>query len=121
VGLAMIADRAEWRDLWIMLACLIGAGVMRGAGCTWNDITDRDFDGRVQRTRNRPLPSGQVTLLGAYLWLGLQLLIGLAVLLTLGKAAIWMGVISLGPVAIYPFAKRFTWWPQIFLGIAFNW
>ncbi len=121
IGLAMIADRAEWRDLWIAAACLIGAGVMRGAGCTWNDITDRDIDGRVERTRNRPLPSGQVSLRGALLWLGAQLLVGLVVLLTLGDAAIWMGVASLLPVAIYPFAKRFTWWPQVFLGIAFNW
>ena len=121
VGLAMIAGTPGWRDAWIALACLIGAGVMRGAGCTWNDITDRDIDGGVERTRNRPLPSGQIGLRGAYLWLGLQLLVGLAVLLTLGRAAIWMGVAALVPAMVYPFAKRFTWWPQVFLGLAFNW
>lgn len=121
VGLAMIADRPTWFDLWIVIACGIGAVVMRGAGCTWNDITDRDIDARVSRTRSRPIPSGQVTVRGAYLWLIAQCLVGLVVLLTLGGAAIWLGVASLGLVAIYPFAKRFTWWPQVFLGLAFNW
>ena len=121
VGLAMMADAPRWFDLWIVIACGLGALVMRGAGCTWNDITDRDIDARVARTRSRPLPSGQVTLRGAYLWLVAQLLVGLVILLTLGQAAIWMGVASLALVAIYPFAKRFTWWPQVFLGFAFNW
>lgn len=110
-----------WRDLWIALACAIGSFVMRGAGCTWNDITDRDFDAAVARTRSRPIPSGQVTVRGALIWLAVQVAIGAVILLTLGKAAIWLGVVSLIPVAIYPFAKRFTWWPQVFLGIAFNW
>ncbi|MFN3274356.1 MAG: 4-hydroxybenzoate octaprenyltransferase [Paracoccus sp. (in: a-proteobacteria)] len=121
IGLAMMADAPRWFDLWIALACLIGAFVMRGAGCTWNDITDRDIDAQVARTRSRPLPSGAVSLRGAYLWLALQGLVGLVILLTLGRAAVWMGVASLALVAIYPFAKRFTWWPQIFLGLAFNW
>ncbi|MBU3030853.1 4-hydroxybenzoate octaprenyltransferase [Paracoccus marinaquae] len=121
VGLAMMADAPRWFDLWIAIACGLGALVMRGAGCTWNDITDRDIDARVARTRSRPLPSGQVTLRGAYLWLIAQGLLGFVILLTLGRAAIWMGVASLALVAIYPFAKRFTWWPQIFLGLAFNW
>ena len=121
VGLAMMYDQARWFDLWIVIACGLGALVMRGAGCTWNDITDRDIDDQVARTRSRPLPSGQVTLKGAYLWLAAQLLVGFLILLTLGSAAIWMGVASLALVAIYPFAKRFTWWPQVFLGFAFNW
>ena len=121
IGLAMMAGGPRWADLWIAVACGIGACVMRGAGCTWNDITDRDIDDKVARTRSRPLPSGQVTLRGAYLWLVAQCLVGLVILLTLGKAAIWMGVASLALVAIYPFAKRFTWWPQLFLGFAFNW
>ena len=121
IGLAMMADAPRWFDLWIALACLIGAFVMRGAGCTWNDITDRHIDAQVARTRSRPLPSGAVSLRGAFLWLAAQGLIGLLILLTLGPAAIWMGVASLALVAIYPFAKRFTWWPQIFLGLAFNW
>ncbi len=121
IGLAMMAGAPRWFDLWIALACGIGAIVMRGAGCTWNDITDRGIDAQVARTRSRPLPSGRVSLRGAYLWLIAQGLVGLVILLTLGRAAIWMGVASLALVAIYPFAKRFTWWPQIFLGLAFNW
>lgn len=121
VGLAMMADGPQWRDLWIAAACAIGAFVMRGAGCTWNDITDRQIDAQVARTRSRPLPSGQVGLRGAFTWLVAQALVGLAVLVTLGPAAMVLGLASLLPVAIYPFAKRFTWWPQFFLGIAFNW
>ena len=121
IGLAMMASAPRWFDLWIALACLIGAFVMRGAGCTWNDITDRAIDAQVARTRSRPLPSGQVGLRGAYLWLVAQGLVGLAILLTLGRAATLMGIASLLLVAIYPFAKRFTWWPQVFLGLAFNW
>ncbi len=121
IGLAMMADHPRPFDLWLALACTIGAFVMRGAGCTWNDITDRDFDAAVARTRLRPIPSGQVTLRGAYIWLVAQLLLGFAILLTLGATAIWLGISSLVLVAIYPFAKRFTWWPQVFLGLAFNW
>ena len=121
LGLAMLAGTPRWGDLWIAAACAIGAVVMRGAGCTWNDITDRDIDAKVARTRSRPLASGRIGLRGAFAWLAAQALIGLAILLTLGPAAIWLGVASLVPVAVYPFAKRFTWWPQAFLGIAFNW
>lgn len=121
IGLAMMADAPRWFDLWIAVACAIGAFVMRGAGCTWNDITDRHIDAQVARTRSRPLPSGAVSLKGAYGWLIAQCLIGFVILLTLGWAAIWLGVASLALVAIYPFAKRFTWWPQVFLGLAFNW
>lgn len=121
VGLAMIADVPRWFDLWIVLACIIGALLMRGAGCTWNDITDRHIDGSVARTRSRPIPSGQVSVRGAVVWMVAQSLAGLVILLTLGTAAILLGVASLGLVAIYPFAKRFTWWPQLFLGFAFNW
>jgi len=121
LGLAMLAGTPRWADLWIAAACGIGAVVMRGAGCTWNDITDRDIDAKVARTRSRPLASGRISVAGALGWLVLQSLIGLALLLTLGRAAIWLGVVSLLPVAVYPFAKRFTWWPQAFLGVAFNW
>ncbi|MFV0293760.1 MAG: 4-hydroxybenzoate octaprenyltransferase [Paracoccus sp. (in: a-proteobacteria)] len=121
VGLAMMTDEPRWFDLWIIIACAIGAVAMRGAGCTWNDIADRDIDGSVDRTRKRPIPSGQVTVRGASTWMVFQALIGLVMLMTLGGAAIWLGILSLLPVTIYPFAKRFTWWPQVFLGIAFNW
>ncbi|WP_239113563.1 4-hydroxybenzoate octaprenyltransferase [Shimia biformata] len=120
--LAMLSDnRATWQDLWIAVGCAAGAFLMRGAGCTWNDITDRDFDAKVERTRSRPIPSGQVSVKGAAAWMGLQALIACGILLTFNTSAILLGVLSLLPVAIYPFAKRFTWWPQVFLGIAFNW
>ncbi len=94
---------------------------MRGAGCTWNDITDRDFDSRVARTRSRPIPSGQVSVRQALGWAVAQSLAAFAILLTFHPTAIALGVGSLALVAIYPFAKRFTWWPQVFLGLAFNW
>ncbi len=120
--LAMLFDgHASLQDLWIFCGCAIGAFLMRGAGCTWNDITDRHIDGSVARTASRPIPSGQVTVRRALLWMAAQALISFAILLSFNMAAITLGVISLLPVAIYPFAKRFTWWPQVFLGIAFNW
>jgi 4-hydroxybenzoate polyprenyltransferase len=108
-------------DLWIALGCGIGAFLMRGAGCTWNDITDRDFDARVARTKSRPLPSGQVTVRQALVWMVAQALAAALILFTFNTTAIALGVASLALVAIYPFAKRFTWWPQVFLGLAFNW
>ncbi len=108
-------------DLWIAIGCALGAWLMRGAGCTWNDITDRNFDGQVERTKSRPIPAGQVSVRGAVIWMGLQALISLGILLTFNAAAILMGFVAIIPVLIYPFAKRFTWWPQVFLGIAFNW
>lgn len=121
VLLAAAADEFRMFDLWIMAGCFFGAFLMRGAGCTWNDITDRDFDAQVARTRSRPIPSGQVTTKQAFVWLFLQTLISFGILLTFNGPAIIMGVLALLPVAIYPFAKRFTWWPQVFLGLAFNW
>jgi 4-hydroxybenzoate polyprenyltransferase len=123
VLLATAADPAglSWRDGWIMLGCGIGAILMRGAGCTWNDISDRDIDAAVARTKSRPIPSGQVGVRQAFVWLIVQCLLALCVLLTFNTAAIMLGFIALVPVAIYPFAKRFTWWPQVFLGLAFNW
>ncbi|MHA7851747.1 4-hydroxybenzoate octaprenyltransferase [Roseovarius sp.] len=120
--LAMLHDgRADWHDLWIFAGCGIGAWLMRGAGCTWNDITDRDIDGSVARTASRPIPSGQVSVKGALVWLVAQALVAFCILLTFNAAAIVLGILALVPVAIYPFAKRFTWWPQVFLGLAFNW
>lgn len=108
-------------DLWIIIACAMGAWLMRGAGCTWNDITDRKIDAQVERTRSRPIPSGQVSVRGAATWMGLQALIAFGILLTFNTYAIALGIGSLALVMIYPFAKRFTWWPQVFLGLAFNW
>ena len=94
---------------------------MRGAGCTWNDITDRKIDGAVERTRSRPIPSGQVTVTQAIIWMILQAGIAALILFSYNVQAIILGFASLALVAIYPFAKRFTWWPQAFLGLAFNW
>ena len=121
LGALAMPERAGWLTVWIMLGCGIGAFLMRGAGCTWNDLTDRDIDDKVARTRSRPIPSGQVTPRQALVWMAAQSLVALLILLTFNLNAILLGVLSLGLVAIYPFAKRFTWWPQIFLGLAFNW
>ncbi|MDA0963037.1 MAG: 4-hydroxybenzoate octaprenyltransferase [Proteobacteria bacterium] len=122
LALAMLhSGQAGWGDAWIALGCGIGAFLMRGAGCTWNDITDRDFDGQVARTRSRPIPSGQVSVKGAAVWMCAQALVAFGILLTFHPTAIALGIGSLALVAVYPFAKRFTWWPQVFLGFAFNW
>jgi 4-hydroxybenzoate polyprenyltransferase len=121
VALAAATHGPQWFDMWIVLGCAIGAFLMRGAGCTWNDITDRDIDGKVARTRSRPIPSGQLTVKRALLWAVVQCLISFCILITFNLTAIALGVLALAPVAIYPFAKRFTWWPQVFLGVAFNW
>ena len=110
-----------WHGAWVAVGCAVGAWLMRGAGCTWNDITDRDIDGRVARTASRPIPSGQVSVRGAVVWTCAQALLAFAILLTFAPLAIALGIGSLGLVCIYPFAKRFTWWPQVFLGLAFNW
>src|SRR3981189_3452355 len=105
----------------ILALFFVGAFVMRGAGCTWNDITDRDLDALVERTRSRPIPAGQVSVPQAVAFLVVQALIGLAVLLQFNRFAVTTGVASLVIVAVYPFMKRITWWPQIVLGLAFSW
>ncbi len=104
----------------LLLFC-IGAIVMRGAGSTFNDLIDRKIDAQVERTRGRPLPSGRVSPRAAVLFLAAQALVGLAVLLSFNRFAILLGLCSLVPVAVYPFMKRFTSWPQAVLGLAFSW
>jgi 4-hydroxybenzoate polyprenyltransferase len=112
----------EIRQLPLVIGLFfIGAFVMRGAGCTWNDITDRDLDARVERTRSRPIPAGQVSVAQAFAFLVVQALIGLLVLLQFNGFAVATGISSLIIVAIYPFMKRITWWPQVVLGLAFSW
>jgi 4-hydroxybenzoate polyprenyltransferase len=106
---------------WHIVLFLIGAITMRGAGCTYNDIVDQDIDMKVERTRSRPLPSGQVTRRQAWIFLVLQALVGLAVLLQFNDFAILLGITSLAVVAAYPFMKRITSWPQFVLGLAFSW
>ena len=105
----------------IIVLFFVGAFVMRGAGCTWNDITDRDLDAMVERTRSRPITARQVSVPQAAIFLAVQALIGLAVLLQFNRFAVATGVASLVIVAVYPFMKRITWWPQIVLGLAFSW
>ncbi|MDV6227718.1 4-hydroxybenzoate octaprenyltransferase [Nitratireductor aquimarinus] len=108
-------------SLWNLGLFLIGAIAMRGAGCTYNDIVDQRIDDAVERTRSRPLPSGQVSRKQAWAFLIAQALVGLLVLVQFNIFAIALGFASLAVVAIYPFAKRFTDWPQLFLGLAFSW
>src|SRR5215469_8953100 len=117
---AGIAHRLDRLPLDIALF-FVGAFVMRGAGCTWNDITDRDLDAKVERTRSRPIPAGQVSVKQALVFMVAQALIGLAVLLQFNRFAVATGIASLLIVAVYPFMKRITWWPQIVLGLAFSW
>ena len=105
----------------ILALFFVGAFVMRGAGCTWNDIADRNLDALVERTRSRPIPAGQVSVPQAAVFLVVQALIGLAVLLQFNRTAVVTGIASLAIVAVYPFMKRITWWPQIVLGLAFSW
>jgi len=104
-----------------ILLFFVGAFVMRGAGCTWNDITDRHLDAQVERTRSRPIPSGQVSVGQAVAFLIIQALIGLVVLLQFNRFAVATGIASLVIVAVYPFMKRITYWPQVVLGLAFSW
>lgn len=110
-----------WPDPWLLVLFALGAIVMRGAGCTLNDIVDRDIDGRVARTADRPIPSGAISVANAAAFFAIQCLIGLAVLMQFNAFAIWVGVASLGLIVVYPFMKRITYWPQAVLGLAFNW
>lgn len=121
---ATLAARAageSWPDPLLLILFAAGALAMRGAGCAYNDIVDRDIDAQVARTRSRPLPSGQVTLRQAWAWLIGLCLIGLGVLLALQPTAQLVALGSLALVAGYPFMKRITWWPQAWLGLTFNW
>jgi 4-hydroxybenzoate polyprenyltransferase len=106
---------------WTLILFLVGAVTMRGAGCTYNDLVDEGIDAKVERTRSRPLPSGQVTRRQAWAFLVAQALAGLAVLLQFNGFAVGLGIASLGIVAVYPFMKRITDWPQLVLGLAFSW
>jgi 4-hydroxybenzoate polyprenyltransferase len=105
----------------LLLLFAVGAVVMRGAGCTLNDIADRDYDARVARTRRRPIPSGRITVAQASLFLLAQLAVGAAVLFSLNRLSILLGLAVLGLIGTYPFMKRITYWPQLFLGLNFNW
>jgi 4-hydroxybenzoate polyprenyltransferase len=121
VALAGLSTGAAYPDPWLLFLFALGAIVMRAAGCTYNDIVDRDIDAKVARTRARPLPSGQVSLTEAALFMGLLSLIGLAVLLSFNRFTVLLGLAVLPIVALYPFVKRVSDWPQAVLGLAFNW
>ncbi len=110
-----------WPDWKLVGLFFMGAFIMRGAGCTFNDIIDRNFDAQVARTALRPIPSGQVSVKSAFVFFNLVCLLGLIVLLQFNSFSIWLGVLALVPLAVYPFMKRFVYFPQLFMGFAFNW
>ena len=118
-AIALAGHAADRWDLILWMA--LGAVIMRGAGCVYNDIVDRDLDRKVARTAARPLASGRLGLTAAWAWLGLLCLLGLVVLVQFNLTAAVTAVASLGAVAVYPFMKRITWWPQAWLGIVFSW
>ncbi|HEX7760401.1 MAG TPA: UbiA family prenyltransferase [Caulobacteraceae bacterium] len=121
-GLALAAAmRGEWPDPLLLALFLAGAALMRAAGCAYNDIVDADIDAKVARTALRPIPAGQISKRGAWVYLLLCSLGGLGVLLSLNFLSVLLGLVSLGLVAAYPFMKRITWWPQAWLGLTFNW
>jgi 4-hydroxybenzoate polyprenyltransferase len=120
VGLAGMRTET-FPSLWHIALLFIGAFAMRGAGCTWNDLVDRNLDGLVERTRSRPIPSGQVSVAQATAFMVAQALVGFLVLIQFNRFTVFAGLTSLLVVVIYPFMKRITYWPQIFLGLAFSW
>jgi 4-hydroxybenzoate polyprenyltransferase len=121
LALAELDRGSSFPNPWYVVLFLIGAFVMRGAGCTWNDIVDRDYDGRVERTARRPIPSGQVSPVQAFAFAVALCLVGLLVLLQFNTFTVWLGIGSLALVAVYPVMKRFTYWPQLVLGLSFKW
>jgi len=118
-GTAMASN--GWPDAKLMAIFFLGAFIMRGAGCVFNDIVDRDFDAKVARTALRPIPSGQISVAKAFIFFNAMCLVGLVILLQLNMFTIWVGVAALLPLAVYPFMKRFVYFPQLFMGFAFNW
>ncbi len=121
VATSVAADKAWQFPFYQVVLFFIGAALMRAAGCAYNDFVDRDFDARVERTKSRPIPAGQITPKQALLFAAGCSLVSLLILIQLGFPAIWLGIASLGLVAAYPFMKRITWWPQAWLGLTFNW
>jgi len=121
VGLAEVSRASPYPSLWLLVLFAIGALVMRAAGCAYNDYVDRDYDAKVSRTASRPIPSGQITPGAALVFAAVCSFAGLMVLIQFNAFTIRLGAASLILVAIYPFLKRYTYWPQIALGLAFNW
>ena len=122
MGIALAGSmQLRWPDLILLAQFLVGAALMRAAGCAFNDIVDRDFDAQVARTALRPIPAGQITVKQAWAFIVGCSLVSLIILLTMNLWAVGLGIASLGLVAAYPFMKRITWWPQAWLGLTFNW
>ena len=121
VALAARSLEEPYPDPWLLFLFAVCAIAMRGAGCTYNDLIDREIDAQVARTRSRPLPSGQVTPRAAFIFMLALCLVGLVVLLSFNSTTIWLGLGVIPIVALYPFVKRFSHWPQAVLGLAFNW
>ncbi|MFZ0397585.1 MAG: UbiA family prenyltransferase, partial [Methyloceanibacter sp.] len=121
VALASRSIGADYPDAWLLVLFAIGAVVMRAAGCTYNDIIDKDIDAKVARTQSRPLPSGEVSERSATIFMLVLCMIGLAVLLSFNAATVWLGLCVVPLVALYPLVKRYSYWPQAVLGLAFNW
>jgi 4-hydroxybenzoate polyprenyltransferase len=121
LALAEVSRLRPYPNVWYLLLFAVGALVMRGAGCAYNDYVDRDFDAKVARTANRPIPSGQVKPHHALMFAVILALIGFMVLVQFNAFTIWLGISSLALVAVYPFMKRITYWPQLVLGLVFNW
>jgi len=121
VALAGLNNGAAYPDLWLLFLFATGAVAMRAAGCTYNDIVDRDIDAKVARTQSRPLPSGQISVTAAVIFMLALCLVGLVVLLSLNNFSVWLGLGVLPIVAFYPFMKRISHWPQAVLGLALNW
>ena len=119
--LAEVSTGQSYPNLWYLALFCVGAFVMRGAGCTYNDIVDREYDARVARTAARPIPSGGVSVLQAYVFLAALCTIGLLVLVQFNLFTIVLGASSLLLIAVYPFMKRVTFWPQAILGLTFKW
>ena len=121
-GIALAgAIKSAWPDIRLLTLFLLGAVLMRAAGCAFNDIVDRHFDAKVARTALRPIPSGQISVRGAWVFLIVCSLASFAILLSLNRLCLILGAASLVLVAAYPFMKRITWWPQAWLGLTFNW
>jgi 4-hydroxybenzoate polyprenyltransferase len=121
VGLAEVSLGLPYPNPWLLTLFAVGALVMRAAGCAYNDYVDRDYDARAVRTASRPIPSGQITPAEALAFAAICALIGLIVLVQFNSYTIKLGAASLLLVAVYPFLKRFTYWPQVVLGLVFNW
>jgi 4-hydroxybenzoate polyprenyltransferase len=121
VALAARTLEEPYPDPWLIFLFAVGAIAMRGAGCTYNDLIDREIDAKVARTRSRPLPSGQISPRAAFIFMLALCLVGLIVLLSFNSTTIWLGLGVIPIVALYPFVKRFSHWPQAVLGLAFNW